>query len=187
MNKLLTLRAYQREGGWWLRWLEKNDCPTPHQLARSLRDARGQSKRAVTIVQKQMHSAHSYLEENRARYLWSDLVLEHGQEFPVSDRRTRIRKHWKCFENSAALARSSNGGLLYAEGLCVAPFGGGMLHAWNIEGGKVIDSTWPMPQLNRYFGIVFEIEFLDAIGFVHGGIFARWDPVKRYMIKGPPR
>jgi hypothetical protein len=72
------------------------------------------------------------------------------------------------------------------EGLCISPFHAA-LHAWNLKDGEVYDATWPAQHLNRYFGIRFSLEALQAFRRPIGGVFYAWDPMAEYLEKKAAR
>lgn len=93
-----------------------------------------------------------------------DILLRYGKPFPnIND----FKNNWpgrntgQCFSMSFLVAQK-NPNFLYTEGIGIPITGKPMLHAWNIckEDGKVYDFTWPGSHLCRYYGIIFEIEWI---------------------------
>lgn len=184
----LNFQAVRKKDGLlYLQWDGPDNGPTPDTFDNSLRQATGSSKIALEAVHASMPTAQAYLEARRKQFLWSGTVLEFGQEFLADEGEPwQCRLPWRCYENAYNLAEGSGGRVHYVEGICLSPFGG-MLHAWGVCDGKVLDYTWPAPHFNRYFGVVFDIEFLKEQG-LHGGVFCRWDPVLKYLsAKKAPR
>lgn len=158
--------------------------PTFTQYERACRTAKRASRASITMQQRQMPSAEFFLESHPHLYTWGSIVRRYGREYTASDRGRYDppEKPWSCFETASEKARATDEELQYVEGLALSPFGPA-LHAWNVNGDDVFDFTWPCQHLNRYFGIVFDLAFLEEIGHKHGCVFGYMDPLEKYLKK----
>lgn len=127
------------------------------------------------------------MEHEFASYGWSREMLDSARLFVPAKLERPVpyfEKTWSCFENSFHYAEKY--GLLYVEGLAVNP-SGIQLHAWNsITGHDVFDYTWPYQHVNKYFGLIFEVEWLKKHWPAPGGILPHlFDEAKEERSKDP--
>lgn len=121
------------------------------------------------------------MKENASEYGWTEEVLADATMFVPQELPRPVpyfKKPWHCFENSFEHARKT--GLLYVEGLAINPTGP-QIHAWNsTDGTDVIDLTWPFQHVNKYFGLVFDVEKLTMAGYPFGAYFGHlYDRLKK--------
>ncbi len=182
----ISFRASRERDGLWLRFSRGTEIDGDPKvvigIAESLQKPQGEMERlALASVLGKMPSAYQALSWERGRgQSWVSLLLKHGRNFEAGNlpQEEFVRgfkeedlHSWCCFYNTASMARKY--GLQYAEGFAVSP-SGPMLHAWNVQAGKAIDYTWPATHLNRYFGMIFDLDWLDQIGCPDGGVFYYW-------------
>lgn len=93
----------------------------------------------------------------------SKFILEFGQCFAGQPLPPGIEKgHLKeCYSNAAALALKDDADAIYAEGYAYnselqSPF----LHAWCVQGARVIDNTLRHPEDYEYLGVLIPKKIL---------------------------
>lgn len=189
----ISFRASRERDGLWLKFSQgthvDGDPEVVIAMAHSLYQPQGEIERlALASVLGKMPSAYEALTWQRGSgHSWVDLLLNHGRNFEAGHlpQEEFVRgfqeediRPWCCFHNAAKMARKN--GFQYAEGFAVSP-SGPMLHAWNIRNGQAIDYTWPVTSHNRYFGMVFDLDWLDQIGCPEGGVFYFWRKTEGFV------
>lgn len=96
--------------------------------------------------------------------IFQTFILRNGTIFQGEKRPKGLRKRTDkmCFMNATNLTLQD--GYDYYEGIAIGstiPLP--IHHAWNAEGGKVIDSTWRSPETSEYMGVHIPTEKLRRI------------------------
>lgn len=90
----------------------------------------------------------------------SRYMSEHGQAFESAPLPAGVKRGEQglCYQNATRLIMDDED-LQYAEGVAYKhglPQDFGFMHAWAVtKDGKVVDNTWPDPEKNRYFGVIY--------------------------------
>jgi hypothetical protein len=88
-----------------------------------------------------------------------DFVLQHGRVYEGQwTGKYKLGAQKMCFGNAIMLGGRHD--LKYVEGFALAPTGEVIHHAWNDEGGVLVDSTWANTGL-IYLGVEFSVARAD--------------------------
>jgi hypothetical protein len=111
-----------------------------------------------------------------------EFVLKHGRNWPINGHElpedVEIGKLGQCFRNATLLALGFHRNeYIYCEGyaLNIIP----MAHAWCVDGttGRVIDPTWGQDTTTDYFGLAFNVMYLQEHLLEHRtyGLIDAWE------------
>lgn len=123
----------------------------------------------------------------RKRFPWMDLLLEFGQDFsPVDQVFFDKERAGHCFVASfqdVHRMREKQLPIEYVEGVGIFAYRV-IHHGWTCHGTKAFDFAWPAPLLSRYFGIAFDIDWMDEVfGILKGqgrvSVFRHWNTHQR--------
>lgn len=144
---------------------------TPHDVEKAYDNLDGAGHELFKKVCAGMPTVEDFVRENAIGYGWDERLLGlartmHAKKLPRPV--PYFNPPWTCFENSFKHAQKT--GLLYVEGVAVNP-SGVMVQAWNsTDGTDVLDFTWPHQHVNKYFGIVFDVQWMLHHSPIPGGI-----------------
>lgn len=155
-------------------WLTSDeDFRTPQQIERAYLGLEGEQRKLFEEICHGLPAADEYARAHASKYGWDESVFELARTFVPQQFQHPVpyfERHWHCFESSFIYAEQT--GLFYVEGLAINP-SGAQIHAWNsTDGTDVLDYTWPHQHVNRYFGIVFDVEKMKKYWPVPGAILA---------------
>jgi hypothetical protein len=90
-----------------------------------------------------------------------DFLLREGRLFGEPVKRVRRGKMKQCFMNAYHLART-NSNLHYCEGVAAGIIP--VMHAWCVDkNGQVHDPTWPFDPTDQYWGVSFDLKYVDRV------------------------
>jgi len=116
-------------------------------------------------VSQMMTEARARLAETMRYTSYEGLVLDQGRAYEP-----QVKPGWAqrgapkwCYDNTFRLVQRDRGrhGLVYCEGYAILAgpdwVGIPVQHAWAVDAdGRVVDVTWPHPELSAYYGIAFD-------------------------------
>lgn len=166
------------------RWLGSRNFHTdPARLEDFFDRLEGEAKALFDRVCAELPCPKEHLAAKWDDYGWDPCILHEGTLFKPARLKRPIpfyEKHWCCFENSFAFAEKYD--YSYVEGIAINP-SGIQIHAWvTTDGEDVLDYTWPLQHVNKYFGVPLNIEYLKGKGVTQGGLLAhvtKWHQEKK--------